>query len=87
MEAAGYDPEVCLAVCIPRAQEETAGENEVQEEDTEVDTTLMSYGFEYVDGRQESLPRAELADADDSDGTFPITFSNEIVLFAFPAQI
>ena len=70
MEAAAYEPEVCLAVRIPGPQDVEEGAREVgQEEDTEIDTTLMSYGFEYVDGRQDSRTKTELAN-EDSDGMF-----------------
>jgi hypothetical protein len=49
----GYDPEVCLAVRIPKSDETTGlvedpGETE-RESNTDIDTVLMSYGFEYID--------------------------------------
>ena len=49
----GYEPEVSLAVRIPKS-DETAGlvedNSEAQKENnTDTDAILMSYGFEYID--------------------------------------
>lgn len=49
----GYEPEVCLAVRIPKSDETTGlvedhSETE-KESNTDIDTVLMSYGFEYID--------------------------------------
>ena len=49
----GYKPEVCLAVRISKSDETTGlvedhGETE-RESNTDIDTVLMSYGFEYID--------------------------------------
>lgn len=53
----GYEPEVSLAIRIPKC-DETAGlvedHNETnRENDTDIDTVLMSYGFEYIDATGE----------------------------------
>ena len=49
----GHEPEVCLAVRIPKSDETTGlvedhSETE-KESNTDIDTVLMSYGFEYID--------------------------------------
>ena len=57
----GYEPEVSLAVRIPKS-DETAGlvedhsETE-RENNTDIDTALLSYGFEYIDATGEVPPR------------------------------
>jgi hypothetical protein len=49
----GYEPEVCLAVRIPKSDETTGlveDHSEMEgESNADIDTVLMSYGFEYVD--------------------------------------
>lgn len=49
----GYEPEVCLAVRIPKSDETTGLVEEhsemERESNTDIDTVLMSYGFEYID--------------------------------------
>ena len=74
MEAASYEPEVCLAVRIPgavRADGVPAPEpEEEQDENADIDTTLMSFGFEYVDGTSEAVPRTEKAADDVDQGAF-----------------
>ncbi|KJA17450.1 hypothetical protein HYPSUDRAFT_46397 [Hypholoma sublateritium FD-334 SS-4] len=74
MAAASYEPEVCLAVRIAaaaRADGVPALElDEEQDENADIDTTLMSFGFEYVDGTSEAVPRAETG-ADDVDQDIP----------------
>ena len=52
----GYEPEVSLAVRIPK-NDETAGlvedHSEERENNTDIDTALLSYGFEYIDATGE----------------------------------
>ena len=48
----GYEPEVCLAVRIPKSDETILVEDHSEtekESNTDIDTVLMSYGFEYID--------------------------------------
>jgi len=49
----GYEPEVCLAVRIPKSDETTGlvedHSEKSGESNTDIDTVLMSYGFEYID--------------------------------------
>ena len=49
----GYEPEVSLAVRIPKSDETTGlveNHSETEgESNTNIDTVLMSYGFEYID--------------------------------------
>lgn len=74
MAVASYEPEVCLAVRIvgaARADGVPAAEpKEEQDENADIDTTLMSFGFEYVDGTSEAVPRAEGSSDDVDHGAF-----------------
>lgn len=47
----GYEPEVSLAVRIPKSDETTGlvEDHSETENNTDIDATLMSYGFEYID--------------------------------------
>lgn len=51
----GYEPEVSLAVRIPKSTEMTGlvEDNSEIENNTDIDTILMSYGFEYIDATGE----------------------------------
>lgn len=73
MQSMEYEPEVCLAVRLgidvaaPSVPTETSPPKE--EENTEIDSNLLSYGFEYVDAsRERTRPRTtELSTADSDD--------------------
>lgn len=62
----GYEPEVSLAVRIPKSHETTGlvEDNSERESNTDIDTILMSYGFEYIDTTGE-VPLRRTVDAGD----------------------
>ena len=93
----GYEPEVALAVRIPKSSE-TAGlvedHSETQKEsNTDVDTNLMSYGFEYIDATGEVPLRRSGDDGSEfppTDGLHAISFFeifNFIILFCSTSDI
>jgi len=50
MKLREYEPEVALAVRIPRVEAETKGDKgQDEDENGDIDSMLMSLGFEYVD--------------------------------------
>ncbi|KAF8889984.1 hypothetical protein CPB84DRAFT_1849207 [Gymnopilus junonius] len=87
MQVGGYEPEVCLAVRIPKraaaaaaadvslsapqavsepADADKSEDGEEEEDNADIDSTLMSFGFEYVDATQETT-RTSMREADDID--------------------
>ncbi|PPR05413.1 hypothetical protein CVT24_008027 [Panaeolus cyanescens] len=66
MQSMDYEPEVCLGVRISTSDTATAESSAAKDEEiTDIDTNLMSFGFEYVDASRER-PRA-LRPQDDSE--------------------
>lgn len=64
MAQGGYEPEVCLAVRIPKPTPPTVlsgnrpnvDETTIADDgNTDIDSTLMSFGFEYVDATRELI--------------------------------
>jgi hypothetical protein len=83
----GYEPEVSLAVRISKS-EETAGlvedHNETERQNnTDIDTVLMSYGFEYIDATGEVPLRRTREFEDELSSTDGLQSANYSILGVF----
>ena len=65
MKLQEYEPEVALAVRIPCTHSSAETEDEGEDENTDIDSMLLSYGFEYVDATRSVEGGDEV-----EDGTF-----------------
>ncbi|KAF8177016.1 hypothetical protein BJ912DRAFT_1132827 [Pholiota molesta] len=80
MAQGGYEPEVCLAVRIPKPtapaavlsgnQPNVDETTVVDDGNTDIDSTLMSFGFEYVDATRELISPKD-RDPDTADDDIP----------------
>ncbi|KDR82914.1 hypothetical protein GALMADRAFT_238566 [Galerina marginata CBS 339.88] len=67
MALGGYEPEVCLAVRIPKA---ATGVDDNADDNADIDSTLMSFGFEYVDARETGREPSRVS-SDEHDADIP----------------
>jgi hypothetical protein len=93
MAQGGYEPEVCLAVRIPKPtapaavlsgnQPNVDETTVVDDGNTDIDSTLMSFGFEYVDATRELIsPKDRDPDTAD-DGELFLTVCTSYILLIF----